>query len=184
MKKLYLVYQITNTVNGKIYIGRHVTTKVDDGYMGSGARLRYAKKKYGLTSFVKTILGVFDSEEEMIKVEAELVSESFLLRKDVYNVQQGGRGGGWESVNKSGKNLRTGSKLSDESKQKISVANSGKKHTEEAKQKLSRNNGMHDPEVRAKVSKTMSGRVITPEHRAKIAEAVKKRHAERRAGMM
>ena len=43
---------------------------------------------------------------------------------------------------------------------------------------------MHDPEVRAKVSKTMSGRVITPEHRAKIAEAVKKRHAERRAGMM
>lgn len=182
MKKLYLVYQITNTVNGKIYIGRHVTTKVDDGYMGSGARLRYAKKKYGLTSFVKTILGVFDSEEEMIKVEAELVSESFLLRKDVYNVQQGGRGGGWEEVNRSGRNLRTGAILSDETKMKIALANKGKSPSVEARKKMSQNSCMKNPLVREKMAQSMK-KPKTEEHRKKIAEAIKKWHQERKCGI-
>lgn len=34
-KKYYLIYQITNLINNKIYIGQHVTSKIDDHYMGS-----------------------------------------------------------------------------------------------------------------------------------------------------
>ena len=32
----YGIYKITNLLNGKMYIGQHTTTNIDDGYMASG----------------------------------------------------------------------------------------------------------------------------------------------------
>ena len=54
----YIIYQITNTVNGKIYIGKHQTTDVNDSYMGSGKLLKAAINKYGLAAFKKEILHI------------------------------------------------------------------------------------------------------------------------------
>lgn len=89
----YIIYQITNTVNGKIYIGKHQTTDVNDSYMGSGKLLKAAINKYGLAAFKKEILHVFESEVEMNTTEKELVTEEFCLRHDTYNLCVGGKGG-------------------------------------------------------------------------------------------
>lgn len=92
-KKHNLVYKITNLINGKIYIGRHVTNKIDDGYMGSGFQIQKAVEKYGLENFKKEILFDYNNIEDMVNKEAELVNEEFVNRKDVYNVSMGGPGG-------------------------------------------------------------------------------------------
>ena len=49
----YLVYKITNLVNGKIYIGCHKTDDKDDGYMGSGKLIKRAVEKYRHRIFPK-----------------------------------------------------------------------------------------------------------------------------------
>jgi hypothetical protein len=91
--KYYTVYQITDLLNGKIYIGKHETTNLNDKYMGSGKILTRTQKKHGLENFKKDILFIFDNEEEMNSKEAELVSEAFCLREDTYNICPGGKGG-------------------------------------------------------------------------------------------
>ena len=89
----YTIYKITNRVNGKVYIGKHQTNDIADGYMGSGKLIRQAIEKYGSENFEKEILFEFSTEEEMNSKEAELVTEEFCNREDTYNLCPGGHGG-------------------------------------------------------------------------------------------
>ena len=100
----YTVYQITNLLDGKIYIGKHQAKNLADGYMGSGKRLRYAIKKYGLENFKKEILFQFETEVDMNAKEAELVNEEFVARSDTYNICFGGQGG-FGYLNTTGKSV-------------------------------------------------------------------------------
>ena len=103
----YIVYKVTNLINGKIYIGSHKTKKADDKYMGSGKILISAQKKYGIENFKKEILFIFDNPGEMYAKEAEIVNEDFLIDTNTYNLKLGGLGG-WEYMNSLPKEKRYG----------------------------------------------------------------------------
>ena len=89
-KKYYYVYRIVNQVNGKEYIGFHSTNDLDDGYMGSGKLLKLAVEKYGIDSFKKEIIQMFDNKEDAEQLERQLVNEDYVNRDDTYNISLGG----------------------------------------------------------------------------------------------
>ena len=89
----YTIYQITNTINDKIYVGKHMTLDLNDGYMGSGTLIKRAIEKYGIDFFKKEIIHVFENEDDMNLKERELVTEEFCNREDTYNLCVGGKGG-------------------------------------------------------------------------------------------
>lgn len=90
MQKYYTVYKITNNKSNKIYIGMHETYDLDDGYMGSGRYIKSAIRKYGKENFTKEILKVFDTREEMIQYEKDIIEG---LNSHSYNLKPGGVGG-------------------------------------------------------------------------------------------
>lgn len=100
-EKHYVIYQVTNLLNGKIYIGKHETFDINDDYMGSGKLVKRTIEKYGVENFKKEILFDFETEEEMNLKEKEIVNEKFLSRDDVYNLTRGGYGS-FSYINKSG----------------------------------------------------------------------------------
>jgi hypothetical protein len=174
----YYLYKITNLINENIYIGVHKTKNMNDGYMGSGKRIRNAIKKYGIQNFNKEILETFETSDEMYIREKEIVTEEFLMRPDTYNLKKGGEGG-WDYLNNSGLALRTGAKLSDENKKKINKT--GFEHSDDSKELISKNNGMkNSEEARKKVSESLSGKDKTEEHKKNISNAIKEWHRKRK----
>ena len=88
--KFNYFYKITNTINGHFYYGIHSTDNLDDGYMGSGTRLKTAYKKYGMENFEKEILKFFNTRKEASDYEAEMVTETLIKEDNCYNIKKGG----------------------------------------------------------------------------------------------
>lgn len=88
--RYHYFYMITNLLNNKIYCGIHSTNNLHDNYMGSGKALHAAYKKYGMDNFKKEIVKFFDTREEALLYESEIVNQEFVNRLDTYNLCCGG----------------------------------------------------------------------------------------------
>lgn len=116
-KKYHYIYKTTCNITGKYYIGMHSTDKLDDGYLGSGRRLKYSINKYGKNNHTKVILEYFENREDLRIREAELVTLDEIAKENCLNLNVGG-----------GQNATYCRYLSDEHKEKISLANLGEKN--------------------------------------------------------
>lgn len=88
----WYIYQITNNVNGKTYIGQHLDR--GDYYMGSGTSLKRAIDKYGIENFTKDILAShIKTQKEADALEKKYIAEAKAIGKCEYNIQEGGRRG-------------------------------------------------------------------------------------------
>lgn len=127
--KVSYIYKVTNTVNGKIYIGQSVTpidrlrtytkTKGKKNYL-----LHYAIQKYGVENFLFEIIRSEVPIDKINETEMQLIKEHGSKVPNGYNITDGGEG-------------HKGGNHSDETKKKISLANKGRKHSEEARNKMS-----------------------------------------------
>lgn len=184
MKKYNYVYKITNTINGKIYIGKHSTDDINDGYMGSGIRVKQAYQKYGLENFSKEVIQFYTSEEELNQGEIYWIARFNSTDQNIgYNLTYGGDGGILtEEARKKLSAVKKGKPLSEEHRRKISEGNKGKPKSEEHRRKMSEagkgkpgpNKGKHRSiETKRKISEGLKGRHLSEEHRRKLSEAMK-----------
>lgn len=161
----HIVYQTTNIINNRIYIGVHETDDhlLFDGYLGSGYLLMKAVKKYGVENFKRETLFVFETTEQAYTKERELVNEEFILREDTYNVTVGG---------KIPPNHR-GKPKSEEHKRKISEAQKGKVVSDETKQKIKKarikQTIVHSEETKQKIGAAHRGKTVSEETKQKLS---------------
>lgn len=152
MKKFNFIYKTTNLINNRVYIGKHSTDNLDDNYLGSGKLIKQAINKYGRDNFKREILEFCNNEEGLNKKEVKLIMEQNSTKRSFgYNIANGGEGTlglvhseetklGF-SLNRMGdKNPNFNNKMSDSSKNRISVANTGRKVSKEMRRKLSISN--------------------------------------------
>jgi hypothetical protein len=88
----HILYKTTCKVTEKFYIGVHSTDNVEDGYLGSGVIIAKSLKKYGKENHNREILEVFNSREELLTREAEIVNEELLQNPLCMNIHLGGMG--------------------------------------------------------------------------------------------
>ena len=166
------IYLITDTTNGKQYVGQHHYDKeeLDSNYHGSGRLISriYNKRPH---TFKEEYLKTCYTQEELDEWEKYFIFLYNTLSPNGYNLEEGGRGGvpceetrRKISEKKSGeKHHMFGKHHSDETKQKISESlkrisspNKGKHLSEERKKKLlvTHLGKPLSDEIKKKISKT------------------------------
>jgi len=92
-KDIHYIYKTTCNITNRYYIGMHSTTKIDDGYMGSGKRLRYSIRKHGEENHKVEILEFYESRVLLIEAEKEAITPDMITDKNCMNLMGGGTGG-------------------------------------------------------------------------------------------
>lgn len=144
------IYLMTDTTNGKQYVGQHHYDKeeLDPNYHGSGRIISkiYKKRPDSIKEeYIKTCY----SQEELDESEKYFIFTLNTLTPNGYNLEEGGKGG----------------KPSEETKIKMSEAAKSKHPTEETRKKLS--------EAHKGKTAWNKGMKMSDEHRKKLSESHK-----------
>jgi hypothetical protein len=160
-KKYHFIYKTTNLKNNKFYLGMHSTDNLNDGYLGSGDRLRRSIRRNGKENFKIEILEFLPDRKSLSNREKEIVSEDVIKDPMCMNLALGGQGG---LVNESHLlKLRIGAALFQ--KQKWKNKDYRNKITEVLRENAIRNH----KEGKMKYS-TTKGKKISDEHKKKISK--------------
>ena len=125
-----IIYQTTNLINGKKYIGRDAWNRPN--YLGGGRALKNAIKKYGKENFKKEILEYCNSKEELLDREAYwLKFYNVVEDPNFYNMTLSSKG--WEKGMSRPELI--GRKHSEETRLKLRDSHKGKKQTKQTIEK-------------------------------------------------
>jgi hypothetical protein len=200
MKYKGFVYLTTNKVNGKRYVGQHELADIytDEHYLGSGRLIIKAISKYGRDNFERKILRYCKNKHDLDMWEYVYIKMYKTQDHRLgYNIADG-------NVNSTKCNLaklpharlknsafHKNKRLSDETRQRISLALKGKKVSRETVNKIiesKRRNGTlkHTLEARLKMSKSqkrrylehpetkgMLGRKMSEETKSRLSASIK-----------
>ena len=188
----HYVYEITNLINGKKYIGKRSCkcSIEEDKYMGSGKLLKKAIDKYGKENFKKDILQICESEEMAYEWEKVYIEQIKAYENPMYyNMAMGGFGFTseenrklWknheyrkiqsERMKKMWENPHYRKHMSEAHKGQVSPMK-GKRHTKEAREKIIKanierwkdpNSAFNSKEFRKKMSESQKKRLSNPEN--------------------
>ena len=90
------VYETTNLVNNKKYIGKCIFSRQNDWrkYLGSGTYLKRAIKKYGKENFKRSIIALAKNEIELNHLEEAIIEKlNAVESKEYYNLKKTSIGG-------------------------------------------------------------------------------------------
>ena len=175
---MYCLYETTNLINDKIYVGATIFDKVEGGYRGSGVILAKAVKKYGKENFVTEPFMLFADAESAFNMERQLVDKEFINRPDTYNARVGGLGMAAGEDHpfygiRGEDHPLYGVPKSEEARKKQSEAMKGRPGL---RGEANPNYGKSpSDETRKKMSKAGRGRPKSTDHRRKIGEANSRR---------
>ena len=160
------IYETTNKINGKKYIGQHKRTMnpkdIDDSwYLGSGTALARAIAKYGKENFERKIIYECDCQQQLDYMERIFIYHyDAASSRDYYNITTGGSA--------------LGTELTEEMKQKL--RHKHKSMSEEARKNMARK---FSPETRQRIGeyarKNLTGYVHSEESKRNMSAAHKDR---------
>jgi group I intron endonuclease len=174
------IYKITNTINGKLYIGETAEKKPTTRWKGHKYSIREGKgcpllrtafQKYGEENFTFEVIQEC-TKEERFRIEEQKILEFNTLVPNGYNATLGGMGGGFK-----------GKKHSEETKKKMAKATAEQyaslsaERKEELRQILKNRSpqkrGTVTEEFRQKMRNYKLGKKLSEETRAKISNSLK-----------
>lgn len=190
-----VIYLVTNSVTGKVYVGQTIMSIKDrwKGHCnaGSGSRLWLSIQKYGRDSFTISEISSANSKQELDDLERRFIKEYRSTDKSIgYNFERGGSGvpKSRDAARRAAEKLR-GRKIPPESVEKMATTKRGRPRTEKEKEvlvKMSESNRgrKHSEQSRMKMSIACTGRKYaerTEEYKQKLSIAAKKDWAKRKA---
>lgn len=181
------IYITTNMVNGKRYLGQKKFDNYWKNYFGSGTIFRKALNKYGKENFVRNVIDIAFSKEELNQKEYDYsIFFNVVKSDDWYNMVVGGgvTYGQNPYANKTEEEMEKIRKKKSELSSGTNNPMYGKHHTEETKKKISNIHklGMlgeknpfyghhHSKETKEKLKEINIGRKATSEMKQKMSES-------------
>jgi group I intron endonuclease len=156
-----IVYKTTNLVNGKFYIGQDSNNNPE--YLGSGLLLKKAIEKYGRENFVKEIVEVCNTKEQLNEREIFWI-EKTKAKNLGYNIADGGHGG---------------NTYSEETRKRISELFKGREVSEQTIEKRKETRAKNPEKYKLTEGRKQSigdfhrGKVISEEQKQKLSERMK-----------